>query len=86
MDREKIIKSIILNLETINFESPELAIKQRASAMDLIDAIAMDLHGVVGEVDIKNCPHPKDERYDLTTIGGPKKFQCLQCNEVIEEE
>lgn len=31
-----------------------------------------------------DCPHPIDSRTDLSEMGGPERFHCHECDQIIE--
>jgi len=87
MDKHLLIKSIISNLQAITFENKDITLKQLASAIDLLDAIAIDMYG--GETKEAKCHHPKDKRKNMNAMGmaeGKERFQCLECYEIIEQD
>jgi hypothetical protein len=86
MNKEAIVQSIVLNLQNIDFGNKDIAIRQLASAVDLLESIALDINsGQVG-ANLEKCHHPKEALIDLTTLGSAKKkYQCTDCGEQFEE-
>jgi hypothetical protein len=82
MNYQNIIQSIILNLQEIDFESKQLALRQLASAFDLLNAIAEDIYNSE-DTKAEMCKHPEEHRSYLRGTGKVE-FQCLQCNQHIE--
>ena len=84
MNKESIIKSIILNLENIDFTSTDVSLRQLASAVDLIEVLAIEMRSGEPQEVTGLCKHPKDDVVDISTLAEPNKGQCFKCNTIID--
>jgi hypothetical protein len=84
MDKHKVLKSIILNLENVDFTSKDTSLRQLASAVDLIEVLAIEMRSGEPQEVTGLCKHPKDDVVDISTLSEPNKGQCFKCNTIID--
>lgn len=64
------------------------AIRRQLAAMDAqVESVLFSLESeeqVVPAPDTE-CDHPRDARRNLTTMGGPERWECLECEFVYDE-
>lgn len=55
---------------------PEVLIHQLVSLRAQIDAMLT----LITDEQESNCDHPRNKRLSLTTMGGPERWICKQCD------
>lgn len=88
MNRKAYVQNVINILNDIDYDNAQVAIRQLASSMDLIETVIIDIDKEF-EREEKICEHPKDELECLNVMGDGKthlEYKCNICNEIIIKE